>query len=196
MSTSSAKTPSSESDRDPIGSGAFVSASRAESISVPGLEHLTLTERSAAATAVRQILQVADRGSVNEKAKVILNVRTEGFESLEVQVTWKDGVIHALFLTESGVMRNALSREWDLWMPFAREKGMQFADPSFAARDHAHGRSDGQNDGDRASNRGAPNLGLSGILGSARRGFGRSLSPILPIDPPHTLPQGALRAWA
>jgi len=102
------------------------------------------TGNTAAADAVRETLEEAERARQTGRNNVELRLQTSGDESLRVHLRLQDGVVHAKFVTQSTELQQALSREWDLLAPRLAEKGIKFGETSFENRDQS-GQSTAQN---------------------------------------------------
>lgn len=102
------------------------------------------TGNTAAADAVRETLEAAERAQQTGRNNVELRLQTSGDESLRVHLRLQDGVVHAKFVTQSTELQQALSREWDLLAPRLAEKGIKFGETSFENRDQS-GQSTAQN---------------------------------------------------
>ena len=87
--------------------------------------------RSFAAAAVREVMNAVERTQDTGHAHVELRLQTHDDESLRVHLQWRDGVVHAKFVTQTGEMQRALSSEWDAVAPRMAEKGLKFSEPSF-----------------------------------------------------------------
>lgn len=87
--------------------------------------------RSFAAAAVREVMNAVERTQDTGHAHVELRLQTHDDESLRVHLQWRDGVVHAKFVTQTTEMQRALSSEWDAVAPRMAEKGLKFSEPSF-----------------------------------------------------------------
>jgi hypothetical protein len=87
--------------------------------------------RSFAAAAVREVMNAVERTQDTGHAHVELRLQTHDDESLRVHLQWRDGVVHAKFVTQTAEMQRALSSEWDAVAPRLAEKGLKFSEPSF-----------------------------------------------------------------
>lgn len=102
------------------------------------------TGNTAAADAVRETLEAAERAQQTGRNHVELRLQTSGDESLRVHLRLQDGIVHAKFVTQSNELQQALSREWDLLAPRLAERGIKFGETSFENRDQS-GQSTAQN---------------------------------------------------
>ena len=84
-----------------------------------------------AVAAVREVMNVFEKAQENGRTQVELRLPTQGNESLRVHLDWRDGVVHARFVTQTSEMQRALSHEWESIAPRFAEKGLKFSEPSF-----------------------------------------------------------------
>ncbi len=87
--------------------------------------------RSFAAAAVREVMDVAEKAQETGRTHVELRLETKDNESLRIHLNWRDGVVHAKFVTQTSDMQRALSREWETLAPKLVERGLKFSEPSF-----------------------------------------------------------------
>lgn len=87
--------------------------------------------RSFAAAAVREVMDVAEKAQETGRSHVELRLQTKDNENLSIHLNWRDGVVHAKFVTQATDLQRALSREWETLAPRLAERGLRFAEPSF-----------------------------------------------------------------
>lgn len=93
------------------------------------------TVRSFAAASVRELLDAVERSREGTNTRFELKLQTRDNEEVSVRVQWREGVVHAQFVTRTPELRDALAREWQAVSPTLAEKGIRFAEPTFEQRD-------------------------------------------------------------
>lgn len=179
------------------------SASRANSHETAGAESTQL--RSYAASTVKEVVAAAER-LVPPRTTVELRLQAFEQENVRVQLIWREGTIHARFITETPELQQALTHEWANSSGRFAEKGLKFGEATFEQRDHHHqasGNAYSQEQHGRHrrqyADREFPEFALPSFLSAVT---GRAAS--VPVDLPSmsgalhplTNSQRGLRAWA
>ena len=92
--------------------------------------------RSTAAAAVREVMNIAEKAQEAGRTHLELRLPTQDNEGLRVHLDWRDGVVHARFVSPNTELQRALSREWETEAPRFAEKGLKFSEPSFERNGH------------------------------------------------------------
>lgn len=90
--------------------------------------------RNYAAAAVKEVLAAAEK-LVPPKTSIELRLQAFDQENLRIQLVWREGTIHARFVTETPELQQALTREWESSTGRFAEKGLKFGDASFEQRE-------------------------------------------------------------
>lgn len=98
--------------------------------------------RSAAATIVREIANLIERGATHERSTLELRLPAPAGDSLVVRLAMRGDAVQTTFRTDSPELRDWIAREWENWMPRLAERGVRVAEPTFDARDPAGASSD------------------------------------------------------
>ncbi|MBK8477741.1 MAG: flagellar hook-length control protein FliK [Opitutaceae bacterium] len=167
--------------------------------------------RSFAAAAVREVMDVAEKAQETGRSHVELRLETKDNESLRIHLNWRDGVVHAKFVTQTPDLQRALSREWETLAPRLVERGLKFSDPSFERNGQQPEQQPGQSassfDQQRQQPRGrsadaderqAFNLpsaaAVKSVAGTSRRSAPRAAAPLTPSSA--LADARGLRVWA
>lgn len=170
------------------------------------------TVRSFAAASVREMLDAVERSREGNHTRFELKLETRDNEEVSVRVQWRDGVVHARFVTQTPALRDALAREWQAVSPTLAEKGIRFAEPTFEQRDSGgstqsqSGSSYGQQERQPSSSSSDAESGtprsFSARLAEARQSgrttttTGTISSVVTESSVPGAATSGSLRAWA
>jgi hypothetical protein len=166
--------------------------------------------RSTAAAAVREVMSLAEKAHEGGRTHMELRLPTQDNESLRVHLNWRDGVVHARFVSESAELQRTLSHEWETVAPRYAEKGLRFAEPSFERHgQHSSEQQPGQSafssdhqqqQRSRGRSAGADDLPEFALPTAASTGAARAprqaASPTTPAPSPAPADARGLRVWA